>query len=51
MEYLVNMLFNRDPILRQHGHRRLTRAILFYMYWNCDIGETERAQTNEAFTS
>lgn len=40
MEYLVDLLFNRDPILRQHGHKRLTRAMLFYMYWNCDIGET-----------
>jgi hypothetical protein len=39
MEYLVDILFNRDPILRQHAHKRLTRAVLFYMYWNCDIGE------------
>lgn len=36
MEYLVSLLFNRDPVLRQH--KRLTRAVLFYMYWNCDIG-------------
>lgn len=46
MEYLVDLLFNRDPILRQHGHKRLTRAILFYMYWNCDIGELDDASTN-----
>lgn len=39
MEYLVDLLFKRDPVLRQHVHRRLTRAMLFYMYWNCDIGE------------
>ncbi|MFM0694607.1 hypothetical protein PQQ64_20215 [Paraburkholderia graminis] len=39
MEYLVDLLFNRDPILRQHAHKRLTRAVLFYMYWNCDMGE------------
>jgi len=39
MEYLVDLLFNRDPVLRQHTHKRLTRAVLFYMYWNCDIGE------------
>ncbi len=39
IEYLVDLLFSRDPILRQHAHRRLTRAVLFYMYWNCDIGE------------
>ncbi len=43
MEYLVDLLFNRDPILRQQGHKRLTRAVLFYMYWNCDIGEIDNA--------
>ncbi len=37
MEYLADLLFKRDPILR--CHKRLTRAMLFYMYWNCDIGE------------
>ena len=31
MEYLVDLLFNRDPALRQHAHKRLTRAVLFYM--------------------
>ena len=45
MEYLVDLLFNRDPILRQHAHERLTRAVLFYMYWNCDIGDAGDAQT------
>lgn len=39
MEYLVDQLFNRDPVLRQVAHKKLTRAVLFYMYWNCDIGE------------
>ncbi len=39
MEYLLDLLFQRDPILRQKHHKRLTRAVLFYMYWNCDIGE------------
>lgn len=43
MEYLVDLLFNRDPVLRQHAHKRLTRAMLFYMYWNCDIGEVGNA--------
>jgi hypothetical protein len=46
MEYLVDLLFNRDPILRQHAHKRLTRAMLFYMYWNCDIGEAGNAETD-----
>lgn len=36
MEYLADLLFGRDPILRRH--KRLTRAVLFYMYWHCDIG-------------
>lgn len=36
MNYLVDLLFNRDAVLRQH--KRLTRALVFYMYWNCDIG-------------
>jgi hypothetical protein len=38
MEHLLDLLFQRDPILRQRKHKRLTRAVLFYMYWNCDIG-------------
>jgi hypothetical protein len=38
MEYLTDMLFNRDVVLRQN--KRLTRAVLFYMYWNCDLGKT-----------
>jgi hypothetical protein len=46
MEYLVELLFARDPILRQRAHKRLTRAVLFYMYWNCDIGELGDAATN-----
>ena len=46
MEYLVDLLFNRDPVLRQHAHKRLTRTVLFYMYWNCDIGEVSDATTD-----
>jgi len=46
MEYLIDLLFSRDAILRQHGHKRLTRAMLFFMYWNCDIGKVEDAPTN-----
>lgn len=44
MNYLSGLLFNRDVILRQN--KRLTRAILFYMYWNCDLGKTENATAN-----
>lgn len=46
MEYLVDLLFSRDPVLRQHAHKRLTRTVLFYMYWNCDIGEVDDASTD-----
>lgn len=46
MEYLVDLLFSRDPVLRQHAHKRLTRALLFYMYWNCDIGEVGDVETD-----
>jgi hypothetical protein len=44
MEYLLDLLFQRDAILRQKQHKRLTRAVLFYMYWNCDIGEASDAE-------
>jgi hypothetical protein len=44
MEYLLQLLFSRDPILSQKQHKRLTRAVLFYMYWNCDVGEVANAE-------
>lgn len=37
LEHLTDLLFGRDPVLR--ANKRLTRAMLFYMYWHCDIGE------------
>jgi len=43
LEYLIDLLFNRDPVLRKKGNKRLVRAMLFYMYWNCDIGEDSNA--------
>lgn len=46
MEYLVDLLCGRDAILRQRAHKRLTRAVLFYMYWNCDIGEVPDAEAH-----
>jgi hypothetical protein len=51
MEYVVDLLFSRDPVLRQHAHKRLTRAVLFYMYWNCDIGVVDHAAPDEALSS
>lgn len=41
MEYLRDLLFARDPVLR--AQKRLTRVMLFYMYWNCDIGKDNDA--------
>lgn len=50
MNYLVALLIDRDPVLRQKNHKRITRALLFYMYWNCDIGTIgdENVEANEA---
>ncbi len=39
MVYLRRLVLDRDPILRKH--RRLTSVVLFYMYWNCDIGDSD----------
>lgn len=44
MNYLMDLLFARDPILRRN--KKLTRVMLFYMYWNCDIGESDYAETD-----
>lgn len=39
LEHLIDLLFDRDPVLR--NNKRLTRAMLFHMYWYCDIGVTD----------
>lgn len=44
-DYVLRLLFDRDPVLRQVEHKRLTRSMLFYMYWNCDIGLIEDVTT------
>lgn len=41
--YLYDLLVDRSGILR--SNRRLTRAMLYYMYWNCDIGRDKDDQT------
>ena len=46
MEFIAQQLFGRDPILRQRKHKRLTRILLFYMYWNCDIGKANDAEAD-----
>ncbi len=37
MEHLFDLLLKRDVMLSKNA--QLTRALVFYMYWNCDIGE------------
>lgn len=44
MNHLSRLLVERDPILR--ANRMLTRVMLFYMYWNCDIGEDDDASAD-----
>ena len=41
--HLVDLLFKQDAVLARH--KRLLRAVVFYMYWHCDIGESEDAST------
>lgn len=42
MIYLRQLLLDRDPILR--ANKRLTSTMLFYMYWNCDVGVSDHAE-------
>jgi len=44
MEHLLELLFSRDETLNRH--KALTRLMLFYMYWNCDIGINKNVETN-----
>lgn len=41
MIYLHRLLTDRDPVLKSKS--KLAYLMLFYMYWNCDIGESENA--------
>ena len=40
-EHVVDILFSRDQLLSKH--KKLTRCVLFHMYWFCDIGSTADA--------
>jgi len=46
LTYVLELLVGRDPILSKN--RRLTRAMLYYMYWNCDIGRNKGAEAIQA---
>lgn len=49
-QYLTRILIDRDPVLARN--KRLTRSILFYMYWHCDVGRNdEDATADKALTS
>lgn len=39
VNYINDYLFQREPILARN--RRLTSAVIFFMYWACDIGREE----------
>lgn len=43
---LVDLLVSRDSFLSRN--RRLTRIMVFYMYWNCDIGDSNNDQPQQA---
>ncbi|MDL2279664.1 hypothetical protein LJC15_03245 [Desulfovibrio sp. OttesenSCG-928-G11] len=40
LQTLKTILVGRDEVLRKN--KRLTELLLFYMYWNCDIGKKDR---------
>jgi hypothetical protein len=44
LNHLYDLLIMRDSDLKKH--KKLTRTMLFYMYWNCDIGKDNDATTN-----
>jgi acyl carrier protein len=39
--HLIEVLFKQDVVLARN--KQLVRAVVFYMYWHCDIGEVESA--------
>lgn len=43
--HLADLLRSRNGILASNA--KLLKAVLFYMYWNCDIGEVVDADANE----
>jgi len=41
LNYLCAMLFKRDRDLA--GNKRLTKLVIYYMYWICDLGQDKHA--------
>ncbi len=42
LQHFYKVLIKSDPDLRDN--KMLTRTFLYYMYWNCDIGQNEYAE-------
>ncbi len=38
---LLDIIKSRSKFLRQKEAQSLTHIVVFYMYWNCDIGLVE----------
>lgn len=36
--HLTDLLIRKDPVLATRASAQLVRAVIFYMYWFCDIG-------------
>jgi hypothetical protein len=45
LNYLLEQLFDRDPDLS--SNRKMTRAVLYCMYWRCDIGKNRVVATDK----
>lgn len=42
--YITDLLIRRDPVLAGNVSSRLVRAVIFHMYWFCDIGRASEAE-------
>ena len=49
IQWLSRLLSDRDSILRKH--KRLTNAVLFYMYYKCDLGSADDDNSGQALES
>jgi len=45
--YLIELLIARDGVLGRN--KPLLRALVFYMYWHCDIGRSADVETEQTF--
>ncbi len=45
LESIFDLLIAKDPAVLK-ARKKLTRLMLYHMFWNCDIGRKDNAQTN-----